>query len=718
MTENSAALEALLGNKIIGKDTEQDSLASSLANKKNIILYFSAHWCPPCRGFTPVLSEAYAEYKKRTGDAADAELLFVSWDKDDESFNEYHNEMSFPAIPYDKSLGQSLGEKFGVEGIPTLVVLDASGNPVHKDDSSVDPRGLIAAHGASAFPLSVERISELKVEAAAKSAVALQQLHDGTVKCRVSAPQGGEVSLTDLLNNHDHIGLVFGDGDSTDCSYAALAQARKKLNEQKAGLFEVVYFGWKLYDPEDSDHAPLAKEYHSVLDVSDELRAVLKTVAGGDGSPTLIILRRGSGTCGMDGKCEAVDVPVLVAVDQGMQRVIEGASAYPWSDAAMAKLEEAKKARLEALRGKQANFSFFKGEGGDVLVGKDGNASADLLTALGDDGVVGIYFSAHWCPPCRGFTPTLVETYESLKATGKKFEVVFVSSDQDKDAFESYFASMVTTKADQWLALDYEQRDLKADLSELFEVNGIPTLVLLKPDGSLITKDGCKAVSYGAEYFPWDDVACQRGAAEVKERAAKAKALAVQKEKECEDAQRASGGIVVKRLRGEPSFITHDIAESNLHFSNFATVGAPENVTVSGVLYYEIEVLDSQGVAQFGFALADGMSLIDHYCNDGVGDDTKSWGVDGTRQCKWHDGDSEWPVEFAVGDVFGLAANIDTGKIAVSKNGDWGRAGCGVVFENEAIKSGVFPCFTAGGFELRYRFKDFKYARPAADVWK
>ncbi len=27
---------------------------ATLASKKVIGIYFSAHWCPPCRGFTPV----------------------------------------------------------------------------------------------------------------------------------------------------------------------------------------------------------------------------------------------------------------------------------------------------------------------------------------------------------------------------------------------------------------------------------------------------------------------------------------------------------------------------------------------------------------------------------------------------------------------------------------------------------------------------------------
>ena len=85
---------------------------------------------------------------------------------------------------------------------------------------------------------------------------------------------------------------------------------------------------------------------------------------------------------------------------------------------------------------------------------------------------------AHWCPPCRGYTPELVTTYNALKAANKNMESIFVSSDRDEASFNSYYSEM------PWLALPYSERAAKNDLSNLFSVEGIPSLVVLGPVGS------------------------------------------------------------------------------------------------------------------------------------------------------------------------------------------------------------------------------------------
>ena len=41
--------------------------------------------------------------------------------------------------------------------------------------------------------------------------------------------------------------------------------------------------------------------------------------------------------------------------------------------------------------------------------------------------VVAVYFSAHWCPPCRQYTPMLASFYAQAAKANIKFEVVFVS---------------------------------------------------------------------------------------------------------------------------------------------------------------------------------------------------------------------------------------------------------------------------------------------------
>merc|ERR1711988_1387207 len=133
---------------------------------------------------------------------------------------------------------------------------------------------------------------------------------------------------------------------------------------------------------------------------------------------------------------------------------------------------------------------------GETLVRNDGTEVkyADLAGKT-----IGIYFSAHWCPPCRGFTPDLVKTYNKLQAAGKPFEVIFASSDRDEAAFKEYFGEM------PWLSLPYSDRAAKEKLSKIFGVSGIPSFHIIEHDGTVINSNGRSAVGgdpEGAE-FPW-----------------------------------------------------------------------------------------------------------------------------------------------------------------------------------------------------------------------
>ncbi|GHP10823.1 nucleoredoxin [Pycnococcus provasolii] len=112
---------------------------------------------------------------------------------------------------------------------------------------------------------------------------------------------------------------------------------------------------------------------------------------------------------------------------------------------------------------------------------------------------VGLYFSAHWCPPCRQFTPVLSSIYSQLVEIGKPFEIVFISSDKSEEQYNEYLAEM------PWLAVPYAARDVKDALSKKYKVSGIPSLVLVDGDtGNTINPQARGAVaSEGAEGFPW-----------------------------------------------------------------------------------------------------------------------------------------------------------------------------------------------------------------------
>ena len=109
------------------------------------------------------------------------------------------------------------------------------------------------------------------------------------------------------------------------------------------------------------------------------------------------------------------------------------------------------------------------------------------------------YFSAHWCPPCRGFTPQLAEFYRSHADT-KSFEIVFVSSDNDETEFKSYFAEMPWTSV-TWGTM----RSLKSCLGKIallfcFSAHEAPRLSLNPPPPppniSPLTCIHCKNVNF------------------------------------------------------------------------------------------------------------------------------------------------------------------------------------------------------------------------------
>ena len=96
--------------------------------------------------------------------------------------------------------------------------------------------------------------------------------------------------------------------------------------------------------------------------------------------------------------------------------------------------------------------------------------------------VVAVYFSAEWCPPCKMFTPKLVEFAEVNKA---KLAVVLVSSDRTPEAQSKY----MTGYKMPWAATPNGSEAGK-NLAKEHGIRGIPTLLVFGKDGALVSKNG------------------------------------------------------------------------------------------------------------------------------------------------------------------------------------------------------------------------------------
>jgi nucleoredoxin len=112
------------------------------------------------------------------------------------------------------------------------------------------------------------------------------------------------------------------------------------------------------------------------------------------------------------------------------------------------------------------------------------NELININEILKNKSIIGIYFSAHYCPPCRKFTPILSKVYNEINKINNNLEIIFVASDKTEEDFIEYYKNM------PWLALPYDKRYLKVNLCEKYNIKTVPALIFLNKDGYIINKEG------------------------------------------------------------------------------------------------------------------------------------------------------------------------------------------------------------------------------------
>lgn len=177
-----------------------------------------------------------------------------------------------------------------------------------------------------------------------------------------------------------------------------------------------------------------------------------------------------------------------------------GARAYPFTKERLEELMEEEKEKRENQTLKELLTTHER----DFLVSHSMPKKVPIASLM--EKTIGLYFSAQWCSPGVKFTPKLASIYHKIKqestvnGNNDSFEIVFLSSDKDESSFDSHFCTM------PWLALPFSDPTIK-NLIKYFDVQSIPSLVILSPDGKTVTKQGRNLINlYQENAYPFTQV--------------------------------------------------------------------------------------------------------------------------------------------------------------------------------------------------------------------
>ena len=101
--------------------------------------------------------------------------------------------------------------------------------------------------------------------------------------------------------------------------------------------------------------------------------------------------------------------------------------------------------------------------------------------------LIGLYFSALWCPPCNGFNSIIIDFYKKVNEDNKIIEIVFCSLDEDINDYSQYLKIL------PFPAIDFSDPKLE-DLSTAFEIETIPVFMIFDKYGNLIETNGRMAL--------------------------------------------------------------------------------------------------------------------------------------------------------------------------------------------------------------------------------
>ncbi|GKC94494.1 probable nucleoredoxin 2 [Tanacetum coccineum] len=262
----------------------------------------------------------------------------------------------------------------------------------------------------------------------------------------------------------------------------------KQIKEKEGKEFEIIFVS------SDEDLNAFNNYYESympwlAIPFSDlETKKALNKRFDVEGIPCLIILQPDDDT---------------FVLHDGVELIYRyGVEAYPFTNERLDELLNQEK----EIHDQQTLLKLLTNHDRDFLLAHSASKEVPVSSLVGK--TIGLYFSAHWCLPSHKFTPKLISIYKKIKqklmqqdvnGEQKNFEIIYVSTDHNEQEFDSSFTEM------PWLALPFGDSTSKK-LTKYFDIRGIPTLIILGPDGKTVTKNGRSLINlYEEDAYPFTE---------------------------------------------------------------------------------------------------------------------------------------------------------------------------------------------------------------------
>lgn len=157
----------------------------------------------------------------------------------------------------------------------------------------------------------------------------------------------------------------------------------------------------------------------------------------------------------------------------------------PEFDALLKETANSKEPKIAQFAERMLN-EFFRNPAGKAFpafpTGKKTTDGKDISLDRFKGKVLLVDFWATWCPPCRAEVPELVKTYNAYKDKG--FEILGISFDQDKAAFEKYLEENKMP----WPQY-FDGKGWENEVGPTYGIQSIPAMYLIDGEGKVISTD-------------------------------------------------------------------------------------------------------------------------------------------------------------------------------------------------------------------------------------